>query len=453
MNATFPFRKILLIFIIVAIGTVATAQELYTAKGYWEELNQKLYQEILNKKTKGDSLSTDQKNYLQDYQAYLDNYYQRMSEEEKLTFARMEEQWSKENSQAVIPPQEDFNLRARDRVVNGLYGLYYGASIASILEIESGASVGIPLVMAGLWQLGPVINPKKYEDITVETVRAGNTGKILGLVYGGAAGLAISGDSDNNYKWVLGLSSVGSIAMGEIMFQNQKKKHHSLGYIDIVRYHGFLGPIVTTVGYLSIDENPYIIGASALAGGIGGMIIGNSVAKKYDYTQGDADVISSLTWITTGLGAAVAAESINEDTNRGLILIPVATAIAGSVFGHRSVKGVYFTSRQGSTISLASGGAALVGLGAVAIAEADRLGWYFGVPSVCALVMHQVLYSSYKKKNLEQNFKMGQNNDHPVHFSMNVMPENYIMQKQITEKQFFSNPSLTYPLVSMKLVF
>ncbi len=451
MTTNARFRIVFTAFFLF-FTTAVSAQDLYTAKGYWEELNQKLYQEILEKKSQGDSLSTDQKNYLLDYQAYLDNYYQRMSEEEKLTFNRMEEQWKKETAQVPIPVQEDFNLRARDRVVNGLYGLYYGASLAAILEIDNGAAVGIPLIMAGLWQLGPVINPKKYENISVETIRAGNSGKILGLLYGGAAGLAISGDSDDNFKWVLGLSSLSSIAMGEIMFQNQKKNNYSLGHIDIVRHHGFLGPVVTTLGYLAIDENPNIIGATALAGGIGGLIIGNKVAKKYDYSQGDVDVISSLTWITTGLGSTIAVESI-ENNNRGLVLIPVATAIAGSVFGHRSVKGVHFTSRQGSTISLASGGAALIGFGAVALTEADAAGWYIGAASVSALIMHQLLYSSYRNKNLEQNFKMGRGNSIPRQFSMNVMPENYFAQRQMTEKRLLSNPSLTFPIVQMKLVF
>ena len=99
--------------------------------------------------------------------------------------------------------------------------------------------------MAGVWQLGPVINKRKYENISLATIRAGNTGKILGLGYGPAMGLAISGNSDDSYKWVLRLATIGSITLGELAFQNQKQKNHSLGFVEMVRLYGFLGPITT----------------------------------------------------------------------------------------------------------------------------------------------------------------------------------------------------------------
>lgn len=71
--------------------------------------------------------------------------------------------------------------------------------------------------------LGPAMNPKKYEGITRSTVRASNTGKILGLANGAFLGLAIAGSSSEVEKLILGLSSLGSIALGEVGFQLQKK--------------------------------------------------------------------------------------------------------------------------------------------------------------------------------------------------------------------------------------
>jgi len=367
----------------------------------------------------------------------------------------MKAQWDREESiSQPIQEDQDFNLRARDRLVNGIYGAYYGASIVAITEAESGGVIaGVPLIMAGLWQLGPVINAKKYENITLATVRAGNSGKILGLGYGLAAGLAIGGDSDDTYKWALGLSTIGSITLGELAFQGQKKKQLSVGYVDMMRHYGFLGPSVIGLGYLAIDDNPNVIGASLLAGGIGGLIIGSKVAKKYDYTSGDVDVISSLTLITAGLGATVAVESIDSETNRGLLLIPAATAIAGTVFGQRSVKGVHITRRQGSTLSLASGGAALIGLGAVALTEAESPGVWVGVSSACALIMHQTLFHAYKRKNVEGNLRMGKNYKNPLQFSVKVTPENYFTNKHLSETLLIKNPGLTYPIVNLKLVF
>jgi hypothetical protein len=168
------------------------AQELYTAKGYWTELNRENYKTILQKQTSGDSLSTDESYFLQDYQEYLERYYERMSEDEKLKFVQMKAQWDNQSTAAVNQSPEDFNLRTKDRLVNGLYGAYYGVSLVALFESESaGVIAGVPLIMAGVWQLGPVINKKKYEDISLATIRAGNSGKLLGLGYGAAAGLAI----------------------------------------------------------------------------------------------------------------------------------------------------------------------------------------------------------------------------------------------------------------------
>jgi len=445
---------IISISLLIACHFSALAQELYSARGYWVEINKETYKKILDKKLNRDSISVDESTFFEDYNSYLANYYQRMSEQEKLEFARMKDQWDKEISPPEQQPIEDFNLRARDRVVNGIYGLYYGASIVAITETESGGVIaGVPLIMAGLWQLGPVINPKKYEDITLATVRAGNSGKILGLVYGGSLGLLIGGDSDDNFKWILGLSTVGSVALGEMAFQTQKKKQLSIGHVDMMRHYGFLGPSVAGLGYLSIDDNLNILGASLLAGGVAGVLIGNNVAKKYDYTSGDVDVVSSLSLISAGLGATIAVETIENETNRGFLLIPAATAIAGTMFGQRSVKGVRLTRRQGSTINLASGGAALIGLGVVALTSAESPGWYVGVSSVSALIMHQALFNSYKKKNFENSLNLGRNRESRVKFSMKVTPENYFAHKHMSKDVFLRNANLTYPIVNLKLVF
>ncbi|MDZ7646935.1 MAG: hypothetical protein U5K54_07010 [Cytophagales bacterium] len=124
------------------------------------------------------------------------------------------------------------------------------------------------------------------------------------------------------------------------------------------------------------------------------------MAKKYDYTVGDVDVISSLTWISAGLGFTAAVDAIDQSEKLGLLLIPAGTAIAGTLWGQRSVKGVYLTKKQGSTINLSSGGAALIGLGITALLGTESPAVFIGVPSALALIMHQSLFHSYKMKNL-----------------------------------------------------
>ena len=455
MNKT---SQILILCFMLIASSVSFAQELYSARGYWTELNKETYKKIVDKRSKGDTLTDNEQVYLKDYEVYLDTYYQRMNEEAKAKYEQMKIQWDRELTEPQISSeQNDFELRTRDRFVNGIYGAYYGAAFVGIANIDGAAGVGIPLITAGLWQLGPIINPKKYENISVATMRAGNTGKFLGLAYGAALGLAIGGDRDNTGELALAFSTIGSISLGEAAFQLQKKKPVSEGHIEMMRHYGFLGPGIALLGVGAANvDNSNLIGAAILAGGVGGLLIGNQVAKKYDYTSGDVDAIGSLTLITTGLGFTIAAESVGNGDNLGLLLIPAATAIAGTVFGQRAVKGIKLTKRQGSTINLSSGGAALIGLGIVAIAESDSPGLIIGVPSALALLTHQLLFHSYRKKNLEAGLNLRSSVKKPIQLSVRATPENYFVNKQMQPEKIIVTgnfPRLANPIIRLKLTF
>jgi hypothetical protein len=450
----FMSKWVVTIIVILLCSGHTLAQDLYSAKGYWTEINKDNYQKILQKKRAGDTLTENETAFVTDYEIYLQNYFQRMSEDEKLKFNQMREQWDLELTSAPSSDLTDFDLRPRDRLTNGIYGLYYGASLAIITDMNEAAAVGVPLIMAGLWQLGPVLNPKKYENITTSTIRAGNTGKFLGLGYGAALGLTILGDSENSGDLALGLSTVGSISLGEIAFQIQKKKNVSDGHVEMMRLYGLLGPVVGFLGVAATGtDNANLYGASLLGGGVAGLLIGNQAAKKYNYTLGDVKVVSSLTLITTGLGFTLAAETIDNDENLGLLLIPAATAIAGTLWGQRSVRGVHLTKKQGSTINLASGGSALIGLGIVAMIGSDSPAVWIGVPTVSALIAHQLLFHSYKTKNLAGNIKIGREGRRTVDLSMRVMPENYFTNKQLSERTFRPDGPLANPIVKLKLSF
>ncbi len=445
-------------FLFLLTINCSMAQELYSARGYWVELNKETYKKLKERQEKGEVLAENESLYFADYEVYLNTYYQRMSDAEKVRYDQMKNQWDAAARAPVVNTEEDFELRPRDRVANGFYGFYYGLTIVAIGEIDNaGPAIGIPLIMAGLWQLGPVINKKKYDNISLATIRAGNTGRLLGLGYGAALGLAIGGDSENTGKLALGLSSAASIAWGEIAFQRQKKNPVSEGHIELTRHYGFLGPLVALSGIAATNtDNANLIGVSLLAGGVGGLLIGKGQANKYDYSSGDVNAISSLSLIAAGLGFAVISEMSFDSDPNALLLIPAATAIAGTVLGQRSVRGVHLTKRQGSTISLSSGGAALVGLGVVAITESESPAVWFGVPSALALVAHQLVFHSYKNKNLISNINRGATGRRAVSLSIKATPENYLVNKNLNPDQIiFKNdfPELARPIVNLKLKF
>jgi hypothetical protein len=445
-------RLLLIITLILLLGnSVLIAQELYTARGFWQETKKETYRKIADRKLKGDSLATTELAYLEDYEKYLASYYERLSDEEKRKYQQQKAQWDFE---LAAPPTnvKDFELRTRDRLINGVYGAYYGISIVVGTEASGPAAVGIIPLTAGLWQLGPVINKKKYQGINANTIRAGNSGRVLGLLNGAFLGLALAGDSDNSGNTALLFSTAGSIALGEIGFQTQKRKNFSEGHIEMMRHYGFLGPFTAGMIIASSEtSDTHAIGAGLLAGGVVGLVIGHNVAKKYDYSQGDADVISALSIVSAGFGFAVVAESINANDNPGVFILPAVTAIAGTMLGQKSVKGIHFTKSQGNMVSFATGGAALVGLGIMVVLEAESGLLAIGVPSLFALIAHQAMFSSYKKENLAQ-LKLGQSANKRLQLSMNVAPENYFTNKRAGEK-IVQTGHLSNPIVKLRLKF
>jgi hypothetical protein len=316
--------------------------------------------------------------------------------------------------------------------MNGFYGLYYGLSIVALTEASDVAAGAIPLITTGVWLLGPALNSRKYEGINRSVIRAGNTGKFLGLLNGATLGLALGGDSDEGYKWVLGLSSVGSIAMGEAGFQMQKRRQLPIGRIDMIRHYGILMPWIGAATLVAAQvESAHAYGAAMFVGGMAGLAIGSGVAKKYDFTQGDVDVIGSLSLLTTGLGFTFVLPIAEDLESSGLILIPAAATILGSVWGQKGVRGARFTSKQGSTLNLAAGGASLIGFGIVALTESSEEAVIIGVPSIFGLITHQIFFSKYKKQNIGNSIQSSLGKDGRVSVSLKVAPESYFINKKI----------------------
>jgi hypothetical protein len=443
------------------------SQELYTARGYWEEVNKPSYQSIKKKQMLGDSLSNNEQLYLTDYETHLTTYYSRLPEGEKIKYAEMKATWDRGINESPAQ-QKDYSInegRKTNWLANGFYGLYYGISLVVLADIDGPAAGGIPIITSGLWMLGPAIRPHKYENATSATLRAGNSGRMLGLGYGAALALAIGGNSDNTNNLTLGLSSIGSMALGEIAFNRQKKKNWSMGHIDLVRHYNFLGAW-TSLAILGATEtdNANLIGASLLAGGVSGWLIGNKAAKKYDYTRGDVDAINSLTLITTGLGLAAVAETLSNNNNNNnnsnntvnaLILIPAASSIAGTLLSQRAVKGAHLTDRQGIILNWSTIGTALVGIGGVAISGTDSPAAYIGIPSALALVTHQILFHKFKMKNIENSFRGSINKKLNYKLSFRATPENYFINKMMRESQSMMSSSIRQqnPLATLKITF
>jgi hypothetical protein len=225
----------------------------------------------------------------------------------------------------------------------------------------------------------------------------------------------------------------------------------------MIRHYGFLGPLVGGAALAATNtDNIHLIGLGLLAGGVGGILVGNKVADKYNYSRGDVDAVSSLGLISTGLGFAVIANALenNTEVSGAVWLVPATTAVAGTLIGQRQVKNVHLTKRQGSTINLSAAGGGLLGLGVMLIAGGESGTAWIAVPSTTALIAHQLVFGRYKKENLLKNLKGENSRDRRFDFSMKLMPENYFVNKN-TSARVIADPRLAAasPLVNMTLKF
>jgi hypothetical protein len=148
-------------------------------------------------------------------------------------------------------------------------------------------------------------------------------------------------------------------------------------------------------------------------------------------------------------------ESFEDNGASSLFLIPAAGTILGTIVGQKQVKGVHLTKKQGSTINLSTGGAALIGLGVIVLIESESPTVSLAVPTALALITHQLLFHKYKNDNLLRGFEGRNRKRHNFHFSMNVMPENYFINQKFPVREYSpgSNIPVANPLVKLKLRF
>jgi hypothetical protein len=101
-------RTAMLTLFLLLIAAFVQAQNLYTARGYWEESNKPAYRTIKDKQSKNETLTADEQAYMTDFEAYLSAYFNRLTAEEKQKFLQMKEQWDRELNPLVAPqpPQQ-----------------------------------------------------------------------------------------------------------------------------------------------------------------------------------------------------------------------------------------------------------------------------------------------------------------------------------------------------------
>jgi len=292
---------------------------------------------------------------------------------------------------------------------------FYGSAVSSI--ISSDFSPAVYLLSAGAGFITPLLITRNKE---VTLPQAGLTiyGQSRGIIHGMLLPV-LFGSDDLDFRLVLGFGMAGSIAEGLLGYKWAKKSGYDVGQVSTLGLFSDWGMVIGlgathALGLYSGDHSftGNLFAMSVLGGAAGGMIIGNSFAKKGYYSQGDAGVSSNLA--VAGAYLPVALLSIAEpDDPRWYTAVGTLGAAAGLYAGDRLARKYEFSNRQAMFTSLSMIGGGLLGAGVgniIAQAQDNDEYWYDYDPTwmtvlsaVGAVAGVSVALLSYTKDSNKEN--------------------------------------------------
>jgi hypothetical protein len=344
----------------------------------------------------------------------------------------------------------------RKHIINsGWNGLYYGVAIDIIAELDGAAAAGIPVITAGSSMLLPLlVNTEKAIDYDA-LVLSGH-GKSIGWAHGMALATLIGGekafwgedeDSDN-YKYSVGLGAITSIGMGILGNSLAKNNEWTEGQVELYRLYGWLMPFTGFSVMASFADEPRLYGGAVLLFGAGGYLIADRINSWNEYTRGEMRANQVLTTLNLGLGVGVFADLVDEmeDVHDPHWLIPAAGAVAGTLIGHLWLKDTKLTPQQGMLTAYAAGGGAILGLGIALITESDEITPYYLIPYATGLGAYAFTVERLRKRNNTLGFvPVNKKNNLQIAF----MPQNLFLNNKIQSMGY----QLNGKLIGMQPVF
>lgn len=425
--------------IFAAISGTLSAQEKtspYNARSYFEAGQNVTYLSLGERKNNGLILSEDEEQYLNEYQAFLESFYDKLSEAERIKYEEYKVQWAEELEE--IQQREDSDIFEANRMgirpgrkfllSNGIYGFSYGLGAIYALQFNADLAIALPFISAGISMAYPLMNPKKYEGIEFSTVLLTRHGKFIGLLDGAALGFLAFGDPSGNEalgRAIMATTIAGSIALGEAGFQLGKKKNFPEGKVATYRYYALLTPYLAFSGLVAGNvEDARIYGATVLAAGAAGYLYGDYIYRKYHFSRGDMLAASSFGLLATGLGFGIS--PMEEPWH---MLIPAATALGATFATQAMFKNTKHSSKQGWNINYASIVGVVIGFGAVFAIQPMEHNLVLALPAATGLAGWAIYASKYRKQQLSSSI-----NDKKswADLSFNFTPQNYFLNKQIS---------------------
>jgi hypothetical protein len=440
-------RILTLLTLLFFFSITVTAQE-FTAASYWNMEHDPLYTSLLERQNKGDTLSVEEQRILADYKVKLNEYFEKLSDNEKSIYYKNRATWKEKPAEMYkVAPQQGTDVFSGERskytqylITNGIFGALYGVGTCAVLGVEDeNVITGVTLLSAGTSILVPVFSIKdRY--VSYNSLALSTHGKTIGAIQGIALGALAFGDNldDEGLAKFTGALAIGSsITLGRIGYNLGKNKPWSEGRASLYSYYGLLMPFEGLALDVALKvEDPRIYGLTSLVFGTGGYLIADRIANKNDFTRGDITATGTLAALNGLLGFSIFSDIIaNNEESTGFILLPAIGALGGSMAGHLWLKDARLTNQQGRNIALSTAGGSIIGLGLIALIGSESAAPFYISGYITGMTTYAIMVGSYKKNN--NAFSQGQ--EKKTGWNFNIMPQNIFLNKRIAVSAF-ANP-------------
>ena len=282
--------------------------------------------------------------------------------------------------------------------------------------------------------------------------------QFIGWGYGGALAMMVLGDKikeKDNYKISVGAGAVGSIGMGLLGRSLGKRMDWSEGQASMYTLWGSVGPAVTSLAFLSFNENMSVQAGSFLLGGAAGYLAAGQFNKADAFSRGEVRGAATLAVMNGSLGSFLYLDILMDDKvepgDWGW-LFPAAGMLGGTLLGQSWLKNTELTPRQGmNAIWMASGGA-FIGLGVALIVNAENLTPWYAIPYATSLGAFAYSVESARKKNASG---MSATNGSHNKWNFSLMPQNLFLNEMINKNgnQLNGRKRLMQPMFSASVLF
>ncbi len=255
---------------------------------------------------------------------------------------------------------------------NSLMGLYYYGPVTSLLlgGDSFGTFTTTSLVTGGIGFLVPYLLTNN-KDITEAQAYSSFYFQSRGVAYGWALPYLVV-NAESGYPGAVS-SLVTSLAGAVVGYKIAKDKKLTSEHVLAMGVYGDYGMLnglsaAHWLGIFDSEQADRLVPLTFLASSAAGLIIGNNIAKKGYYTQGDASVLGSTALLGAYLPAAVL--SAFEPENEKLYSFAASLgSIGGLYIGDKLAQKYDFSNRQGIVISLAELAGGLTGFGIGSLIE------------------------------------------------------------------------------------